>query len=155
MTVDSRTDVNGGTRYRPRIRVKDAETGQWQAVYGRWTRSQSAAERAERELHRRRDAGNLAPTRGLTVGRYLGDEWFGSVRGVSKRGGPDRSGFGEVTFHTLRHGTATLLLAAGVPDAVVVTIMGHADTRILRRYQEVVPELMRDAGAKLEALLAE
>lgn len=66
-----------------------------------------------------------------------------------------KSGFAEVTFHTLRHGTATLLLAAGVPDAVVVQVMGHADTRILRRYQDVIPELLRDASERLEALLTD
>jgi integrase len=65
------------------------------------------------------------------------------------------NGLDGVTFHTLRQGTATLLLAAGVPDAVVISIMGHADTAILRRYQEVVPDLMRDATARLEALLAD
>ena len=60
-----------------------------------------------------------------------------------------------VPFLCLRHGTATLLLAAGVADRVVVEIMGHADTRILRRYQDVVPELMRDAATGLSALLAD
>jgi hypothetical protein len=40
----------------------------------------------------------------------------------------------------------------GVPDAVVIEIMGHADRRILRRYQDVVPELMRDAADRLDAL---
>jgi hypothetical protein len=37
----------------------------------------------------------------------------------------------------------------------VISIMGHADTRILRRYQEVIPDLMRDATARLEALLVD
>jgi integrase len=64
-----------------------------------------------------------------------------------------RHGFGDVPFHRLRHGTGRLLLAAGVPDAVVIQIMGHADTWILRRYQDVVPELMRDAAARLDPLL--
>jgi integrase len=64
-------------------------------------------------------------------------------------------GLDAITFHTLRHGTATLLLAADVPDAVVISIMGQADTGILRRYQEVIPDLMRDATARLEALLAD
>jgi integrase len=64
-------------------------------------------------------------------------------------------GFEEVKFHGLRHGTATLLLAAGVADRVVVEIMGHADTRILRRYQDVIPELLADASARLEALLVD
>ena len=66
-----------------------------------------------------------------------------------------KNGLDGVNLHTLRHGTATLLLAAGVPDAVVIQNMGHADTVILRRYQEVVPDLMRDATARLEALLAD
>jgi integrase len=64
-------------------------------------------------------------------------------------------GLPHVPFHNLRHGTATLLLAAGVADRVVVEIMGHADTRILRRYQDVVPELLREAATKLSALLVE
>jgi integrase len=379
VTIDTRTAADGRPRHRPRVRVKDVESGQWETVYGAWTRLRKAAERGERNLLRRRDAGNLAPARGLTVGRYLADEWLPPVRRVSKRGralapttadkyerhvgritavigdvritdlrpahvervrdellasklapqtvadvlrvlaqalgkaeakgliarnhaaasivdrprgqvrdfaiitpeygkrilaaargadpwdaaaslalglslrreevlglgwdhidvdtgtiriertltyaggelhwGPPKSeagerelpapefvfdalrrhraaqnerrllygeawrdeglvidygdggpwlpptfstywarfakraGFGEVTFHTLRHGTATLLLAAGVPDAVVVQIMGHADTRILRRYQDVIPDLMRDAGERLQALL--
>jgi hypothetical protein len=32
-----------------------------------------------------------------------------------------------------------------VSDAVVIKLMGHADTKILRRYQEVVDERQRDA----------
>jgi integrase len=58
-----------------------------------------------------------------------------------------------ITFHTLRHGAATLLLAGGVADAVAIKLMGHADTKILRRYQEVVDELQRDAAARMDALL--
>jgi len=42
---------------------------------------------------------------------------------------------------------------AGVPDAVAASVMGHADTRILARYQNVVSELQRDAAARVETLL--
>ena len=49
-------------------------------------------------------------------------------------------GFAGITFHGLRHGAATLLLAAGVPDTVAMRAMGHADTRILARYQDIVSE---------------
>ena len=59
----------------------------------------------------------------------------------------------EVTFHGLRHGAATLLLAAGVSDTVAMRTMGHADTRILARYQDVVSELQRDAAARMDELL--
>jgi hypothetical protein len=62
-------------------------------------------------------------------------------------------GFEGITFHGLRHGAATLMLAAGVPDPVAVRMMGHADTRILRRYQDVVPGLLQDAAVRLDSLL--
>lgn len=62
-------------------------------------------------------------------------------------------GFAGVTFHGLRHGAATLLLAAGVSDTVAMRTMGHADTRILARYQDVVSELQRDAAARMDQLL--
>jgi integrase len=61
-------------------------------------------------------------------------------------------GFG-VTFHGLRHGAATLLLAARVSDTVAMRTMGHADTRILARYQDVVSELQREAAVRMDALL--
>jgi integrase len=63
------------------------------------------------------------------------------------------NGFTGITFHTLRHGAATLLLAAGVADTVGMRTMGHADTRILARYQDVVSELQRDAAARMDSLL--
>jgi integrase len=63
------------------------------------------------------------------------------------------NGFAGITFHGLRHGAATLLLAAGVPDAVAAAIMGHADTKILRRYQDVVDDLKKDAASGMDALL--
>lgn len=62
-------------------------------------------------------------------------------------------GFTGIGFHGLRHGAATLLLAAGVPDTVAMRTMGHADTRILARYQDVVSELQRDAAARMDELL--
>ena len=58
-----------------------------------------------------------------------------------------------VTFHGLRHGAATLLLAAGVPEPVALEVMGHADTRILRHYQEVVGDLKQDAARRMNELL--
>ena len=61
----------------------------------------------------------------------------------------------DVTFHGLRHGAATLLLAAGVSDTVAMRTMGHADTRILARYQDVVSELQRDAAVRMDRLLEE
>ena len=63
------------------------------------------------------------------------------------------AGFPEITFNILRHGAATTMLAGGVDDVVAARIMGHSDTRILRRYQDIVPQLMDDAAARVDALL--
>jgi integrase len=65
----------------------------------------------------------------------------------------DGHGFEEITFHGLRHGAATLMLASGVADTVAMRQMGHADTRILSRYQDVVSELQRDVAARMDQLL--
>jgi hypothetical protein len=35
----------------------------------------------------------------------------------------------------LQHGAATLMLAAGIADAVAIKMLSYGDTRILRRYQ--------------------
>jgi hypothetical protein len=45
------------------------------------------------------------------------------------------------------------MLAAGVTDAVAIKLTGHADTKILRRYQEVVDELKLDAADRMDKLL--
>ena len=63
------------------------------------------------------------------------------------------NGFEGAMFHTLRHGAATLMLVGGVSDAVAIEIMGHADTRILRRYQAVVDDLKQDAATRMDSVL--
>jgi len=47
------------------------------------------------------------------------------------------------------------MLAAGIPDAVAIEMMGYRDTRILRRYQKVIDRLKREAVAKLDELLGD
>lgn len=89
----------------------------------------------------------------LVVDNGLGEPWLPASFSTGWRRFAVAQGFGEVTFHTLRHGAATLMLAGGVPDAVAITVMGHADTRVLRRYQEVVDELKQDAAARMDGLL--
>jgi integrase len=92
---------------------------------------------------------------GLVIDRGDGAPWMPSTFSTYWARFVKAHGLEGVTYHSLRHGCATLLLASGVADAVVIEIMGHGDTRILRRYQDVIPELMRDATTRLEALLAE
>jgi integrase len=56
----------------------------------------------------------------------------------------------QVTFHTLRHSAATLLLAQGVPSAVILDVLGHQDLRMLRRYQHVTDSLRQDAADAID-----
>lgn len=66
------------------------------------------------------------------------------------------SGLPPVRLHDLRHGAATLMLAAGVDVKIVSDTLGHSDTRITRDiYQSVLPEVGRgaaEATAKLVPL---
>jgi integrase len=89
----------------------------------------------------------------LVVDKGIGEPWLPASFSTGWARFAKAHGFPGVTFHGLRHGTATLLLAAGVPDAVAASVMGHADTRILRRYQDVVPQLLRDAATRMDGLL--
>ena len=111
------------------------------------------------QRHRKAQAERLLsvglPRPGLVIDRGDGKPFQpASFSGMWRRFARDH-GFLSVTFHGLRHGSATLLLAAGVPDAVAAKVLGHADTRILRRYQDVVDELQRDAAARMDRLLGE
>lgn len=89
----------------------------------------------------------------LVVDDGIGDPWLPASFSTGWRRFAKARGFEGVNFHGLRHGAATLLLAAGVPDTVALEVMGHADTRILRHYQEVVDELKRDAALRMNELL--
>jgi integrase len=91
--------------------------------------------------------------RNLIVDRGDGDFWIPPSFSTGWRRFAAKAGFLDVPLLGLRHGSATLMLAAGVPDPVAAQIMGHADTRILRRYQDVVPELKREAASKMGELL--
>ncbi|MGC2208417.1 MAG: tyrosine-type recombinase/integrase [Candidatus Dormiibacterota bacterium] len=53
----------------------------------------------------------------------------------------------RMRLHDLRHGTATLLLAQGVPARVVMEILGHSQISMtLNTYSHVIPELMGGAA---------
>ena len=54
-----------------------------------------------------------------------------------------------VTPHTLRHSAATYLLAAGVPDRVVMEILGHSSLAMTSRYEHVLSDMLASAGDKL------
>ncbi len=54
--------------------------------------------------------------------------------------------------HDLRQSTATYLLAAGVPDRLVMGIMGHSQLSMTMRYRHVLPSMLREAASRLEAV---
>ena len=66
-----------------------------------------------------------------------------------------RAGLPERTrMHDLRHSTATLLLAQGVPARVVMELLGHSRITMTARYTHVVPELMDDAAKAMDRLMS-
>lgn len=89
----------------------------------------------------------------LVIDNGIGEPWQPASFSKAWKAWATAHGLASIGFHGLRHGAATLLLAAGVPDTVAMRTMGHADTRILARYQDVVSELQRDAAARMDELL--
>ncbi|HEY2906887.1 MAG TPA: tyrosine-type recombinase/integrase [Vicinamibacterales bacterium] len=60
----------------------------------------------------------------------------------------------RITFHGMRHTTATLLLQAGEPVHVVSKRLGHARVEItLNTYAHVLPDMQQQAAATIGALL--
>ena len=65
----------------------------------------------------------------------------------------EEAGLPVIHFHDLRHSTATLLLTLGVDVRTVQIILGHTSVRTTEVYAHVLPELTREAMARLDALL--
>jgi integrase len=57
-----------------------------------------------------------------------------------------------IRYHDLRHSCASLLLAQGVPERVVMEILGHSDIRMTSRYLHVLPSVSEDAAARMDAI---
>ncbi len=65
-----------------------------------------------------------------------------------------RAGVPSVTYHTLRHTAATLLLASGVDVKTAQTILGHARaSHTLDLYADAVPGNISAAMDQLGAML--
>jgi integrase len=58
----------------------------------------------------------------------------------------------DVSFHSLRHTAVTLLKDAGVPDAVVMELVGHDSAAMSRLYTHVGKEALSKAAATLPEL---
>lgn len=66
----------------------------------------------------------------------------------------DSAGIRVVRLHDARHGTATLLTAAGVAPRVVMEILGHSQISItMDVYTHVVQDTQREAMSHMDRLL--
>jgi integrase len=66
----------------------------------------------------------------------------------------ERHGLPRLTAHGLRHTSATLMLANGVPPKVAAERLGHSDpTLFTNLYSHVTPTMQRDAADKLGTAL--
>ncbi|TMR90751.1 tyrosine-type recombinase/integrase [Nonomuraea basaltis] len=75
---------------------------------------------------------------------------------VSERFGTlsSRTGLPPVRFHDLRHGAATMLLAAGVPIKVISETLGHATSAFTSDvYTSVAEELQEQAAVAIAAFV--
>jgi site-specific recombinase XerD len=59
------------------------------------------------------------------------------------------TGIREVRVHDARHTAATLLLAQGVDQRVVMEILGHSQISMTSRYAHVLPQVMTDAAERI------
>lgn len=64
-----------------------------------------------------------------------------------------RAGLPPMRFHDLRHSSATIALAAGVPMRVVMATLGHSQVRTTLRYAHVARELADEAAAAMNRAL--
>jgi integrase len=67
-------------------------------------------------------------------------------RGIGRSG--KRAGL-ELSFHSLRHTAVSLLKDAGVPDAVVMALVGHESAAMSHRYTHVGKEALARAAQSL------
>ena len=64
-----------------------------------------------------------------------------------------RAGLDWLRLHDLRHGCATLLLAKGVPDRVIMEVLGHAEIGVtMNTYAHVLPVLRQEAADAMDEL---
>ena len=59
------------------------------------------------------------------------------------------AGIRQVRVHDARHTAATLLLAQGVDQRVVMEILGHSQIGMTSRYAHVLPPVMTDAAERI------
>jgi integrase len=56
-----------------------------------------------------------------------------------------------VCFHTLRHTAVSWMVAAGVPDRIIMRIVGHTTANMVSRYAHLAPDNLKGATDCLAA----
>lgn len=160
------SDISDGTLRVARSVGRD-ESGGWSAAETKSARSRrtlplpamarNAIERQrKRQAAARLAAGSAWQDRDChvftdAVGRPLLPEYvshsFAAARG--------KAGLPTATLHQLRHTAATMLLAEGVPLAVISEWLGHSGIAVtMAHYAAVVPQLRRDAADAMDRALS-
>ena len=85
----------------------------------------------------------------LLVSAGLRESWSYKSRGTGRAG--KRAGL-DVSFHSLRHTSVSLLKDAGVPDSVVMALVGHESSAMSHRYTHVGKEALAKAAKTLPEL---
>ncbi|MFI7160485.1 tyrosine-type recombinase/integrase [Micromonospora chalcea] len=62
------------------------------------------------------------------------------------------AGLRDVRPHDARHTAATVLLLLGVPERVVIGIMGWSNSSMAARYQHVTAQIRRDIAKRVGGL---
>jgi site-specific recombinase XerD len=58
----------------------------------------------------------------------------------------------SLTPHSLRHSTATYLMAMGTPHRAITEIMGHSSLVMTTRYEHVMDSVLDDAADRLASI---
>jgi integrase len=63
------------------------------------------------------------------------------------------AGVRDARLHDARHTASTVLLLLGVPERIVMAIMGWSSASMAKRYQHVTDPLLRETAVKVDSLL--
>jgi hypothetical protein len=78
---------------------------------------------------------------GRPIGNHADwDEWKSLLKAAGIR---------DARVHDARHTAATLLLAQGVDQRVVMQILGHSQISMTSKYAHVLPQVMTDAADQI------
>jgi integrase len=58
----------------------------------------------------------------------------------------------DISFHSLRHSAVSLLKDAGIPDAVIIELVGHDSAAMSARYTSIGKESLAKAQEAMSAL---